>query len=90
MFIPKFRLHRHPGVYVLLLMVYFKVKKQKLKEMTFDIQSHSPCTKDFFYSKEINSKSEKVFTKTQVNLHKGIGSLSTDHRLLTKEYGVER
>ena len=75
MYSPKFGLHRHPGVYVLLLMVYFKVKKQKLKEMTFDIQSHSPCTKDFFYSKEINLKKWKSFYKDSGQLtFQGIGS----------------
>ena len=38
--------------------------------MTFDIQSHSPCTKDFFlFQRDKFKKSEKVFTKSQVNLH---------------------
>ena len=68
MYIPKFGIHGHPGVYVLLLMVYFKVKKQKLKEMTFDIQSPSPSTKDFLFQRDKFEKSETV-TKTQVNFH---------------------
>ena len=88
MFIPKFRLHRHPGVYVLLLMVYFKVKKQKLKEMTFDIQSHSPCTKDFLFQRDKFKKWKSFYKDSGQLTFKGIGSLSTDHRLLTMKYGV--